>query len=248
MIEDRLPKVLDETTRHFGGIYAIFSEIDDRFYIGSTNNFGSRHLTHLSELHHKRHHSQKLQNFANKYGVDKLRFEIVEVVGGDHKERINKEQFYLDLLKPAFNICTSAAGSSGSIKSVEGRRRISLSKIGNKYCLGRKVTQETKDKLSKLHKGRVMSEEQKQKLRATKRKKRELGYKQSPEQIIKRLVTLLGTERIKKVKEIQQYFDSNPYKFGASTEYLSTKYGFTRKLINNIRTGKQYANLRTYEL
>lgn len=59
------------------GIYRIYSTIDDRCYIGSSKNLYSRTSSHKSQLEKNKHHNSKLQNFANKYGCDKLEVEVI---------------------------------------------------------------------------------------------------------------------------------------------------------------------------
>lgn len=90
--------------RKLNGIYIIRNTIDDRVYIGECTNFYKRYGRHLSQLCNNKHFNKKLQNFANKYGVDKLEFDILEVVDDN---KIDREIFYIqqyDSIKNGFNI------------------------------------------------------------------------------------------------------------------------------------------------
>ena len=55
-------------------IYAILNIINGKSYIGSAINFDRRKKTHLRLLNKNSHHSIKLQNAYNKYGVDSFLF------------------------------------------------------------------------------------------------------------------------------------------------------------------------------
>jgi len=95
------------------GIYKICSLIDDRVYVGSAVNFDSRKAIHFSTLKNQKHKNPKLQNFYNKYGKDCLKFDIIEHC--DEEWLIVCEQYYIDTIKPTFNIC-EIAGSTLGIK------------------------------------------------------------------------------------------------------------------------------------
>lgn len=97
------------------GIYKIYHVAKaDVFYIGSASRtmgkkaceigFYNRFRKHLHYLEHNKHDSKYLQNVVNKYGIEGLRFEIVEVVDStDRTYILEREQYYLDLLNPGYN-------------------------------------------------------------------------------------------------------------------------------------------------
>jgi len=110
--------LLDNLTKL--GIYKI-SHIDksDLFYIGSASGifngkkcqkgFYRRFLEHLRALENKKHDSKYLQNVVNKYGIKGIRFEILEIIETEDRSIIlQREQFYLDTLKPVYNSSTTA--------------------------------------------------------------------------------------------------------------------------------------------
>jgi group I intron endonuclease len=89
------------------------------FYIGSASStfngkksqkgFYRRFLEHLRALEHKKHHSKYLQNVVNKYGIEGIRFEILEIIDStDRNFILEREQYYLDTLNPAYNSSTTA--------------------------------------------------------------------------------------------------------------------------------------------
>lgn len=103
------------------GIYKIKNLKTNDFYIGSAININNRWKRHLRDLKKGSHHSIILQRSFDKYGKDNFVLEVLEEC--DSKVLLLKEQYYLDLLLPKYNIC-----------------RFSTS------TLGRKDTEETKNK------------------------------------------------------------------------------------------------------
>ena len=102
------------------GVYKInHLSKDGLFYIGSASGtkgskdcqlgFYRRFLEHLRALEQNKHDSKYLQNVVNKYGIEGIRFEILEIVETeDRKVILEREQHYLDTLKPAYNSSTIA--------------------------------------------------------------------------------------------------------------------------------------------
>lgn len=91
-------------------VYRIIHLATGRCYIGSTVNRSDRWQLHRWHLNHGSHHSPKLQRAWNKYGRDAFAFEVVEVVA-DPNQALDREQFYLDSLRPHYNIATTASRS-----------------------------------------------------------------------------------------------------------------------------------------
>jgi group I intron endonuclease len=65
-------------------IYKIRNVVNDKFYVGSTNNTKVRFKNHRRLLRKGRHHCRHLQAAWNKYGEDCFKFEIIEVVADDN--------------------------------------------------------------------------------------------------------------------------------------------------------------------
>ncbi len=80
------------------GVYKIsFINNNGKVYIGSTSNkkgFYKRWYKHILELSRNISKSPRLQNAVNKYGIDNIRFEIIEEC--DKYNCIEKEQYYID--------------------------------------------------------------------------------------------------------------------------------------------------------
>ena len=152
------------------GIYKIINLINRKIYVGSAVDIKSRWRKHKSDLLLNKHHSIKLQNSYNKYGVDNFVYEIIEEC---EKERmIEREQYYIDLydsFNKGYNCRPKAENNFGIKWSQETKIKLSKSNTGLKRskeakknisngCIGRILTKETKDKISEAHKGKKMSE------------------------------------------------------------------------------------------
>ena len=59
------------------GIYMLYDEIQNKYYIGSSCNLYRRISQHLVNLSNNHHHSIKLQRHVNKYGLNNLKVKII---------------------------------------------------------------------------------------------------------------------------------------------------------------------------
>jgi len=101
------------------GIYKITNLKSHKIYIGSTGRtFRNRFYYHIKHLSENIHCNYKLQKDFNKYGISKFSFEIIEVVNDPH-DIIKREQVYLDLYQPFYNILKIAGSSLGFKMSCE---------------------------------------------------------------------------------------------------------------------------------
>lgn len=138
------------------GIYAIVNTINDKCYIGSAVNLRKRWEFHKWQLNVSKHHSKHLQNAWLKYSERFFIFTVLELV--EKSELIVREQFWIDDLKPEYNICQIAGSVLGREVSVETRVKLSV------WQIGKRLTDEHKVKLSKAKLGITLSDEHKLKL------------------------------------------------------------------------------------
>lgn len=75
------------------GIYCITNTLNNKVYIGGTNNFKRRELEHFSNLKHNRHSNPHLQYSYNKYGKENFEFSIVETTD----KLVEKELYYMKI-------------------------------------------------------------------------------------------------------------------------------------------------------
>ena len=120
--------------------YKISCKGNNKNYYGSTNHFPRRKSQHLHYLRNNLHVNKHLQNAYNLYGEDLFTFDVLN--NFDTKEEMeNAEQVIIDTyLDVSFN-------KSKSAKSPQ------LFGEQNGF-FGKKHTQETKDKISAVHKGK----------------------------------------------------------------------------------------------
>lgn len=115
------------------GVYKITNIVTGDFYVGSacgTGGFRKRWILHRHTLNNNVSHSLKLQNAWNKYGEVNFTFSVVEECNKDIT--IQREQYYLDMLKPAYNICTIATNCLGVKRSLSTKQKIRELKLGVK--------------------------------------------------------------------------------------------------------------------
>ncbi len=135
------------------GIYLIQSKSNpERVYVGSAVDISQRIRVHLNRLHNNKHHSKKLQNHFNKYGNSDLTFSILESC--KPHELLDREQRYIDAMKPWFNICPKAGNTLGATWTLSEDAKKNISE-GHK---GLKHSEESKRKRSEALKGKQPSD------------------------------------------------------------------------------------------
>lgn len=191
------------------GIYKIQQIGTDKCYVGSSSDIRKRRTQHLRELNRGEHCASYLQRSWFKYGADAFEFSTLEVCepGQDLRDRLmQREQHWIDELKPCFNTC-KAAGSTLGFKmpreiverhrqQITGRKLApEHAAIARTLALGLKRSEETKEKLRQAgrrngipptaveasvaaRKGKPLTPEHKAKLAAA-----SAGRKHSPEVI-----------------------------------------------------------------
>lgn len=106
-------KKLDRASMKLSGIYTIRFIDQDRNYVGSTVEFNERFNEHVRFLRNGNHHSERLQNFWNKYGPDKFEFVILEVLDREPEILRAREMVWMEKLNSCdrdmgFNIARDA--------------------------------------------------------------------------------------------------------------------------------------------
>lgn len=136
------------------GIYKIESKLcPDKIYIGSASSFSDRKSRHLKDLKQNRHPNKKLQNHFNKYGQTDILFTFIEPCFQGFL--IIREQYYIDKLKPWFNICQIAGNSYGRIVSEETKKKMQGRIPWNKGVRGTVLSKEIRLKMSESQKGKT---------------------------------------------------------------------------------------------
>lgn len=110
------------------GIYRIVCTITGKFYIGSTTNLQRRYREHFNELCRRVHCNRKLQNAWDKHGPEAFAFEIIEFVLPPFL--LEREQYWIDKLKPSFNLAPVAGSALGVKRTPEHIEKIRQALLG----------------------------------------------------------------------------------------------------------------------
>ena len=157
---------------NYSAIYCLKNTIDDKCYVGSAKKLNYRLWNHKHKLIRGTHANKHLQNFVNKYGIDSIYFEVLEKVDTNIIER---EQYWIDTLKPTFNILPIAGSSEGIVLTEEHKSKISKGRKGilhteevkkriSESMIGVPKSKEHSTKVGLKHKGKVVNEEQRNKI------------------------------------------------------------------------------------
>lgn len=154
------------------GVYLIL--INGKKYVGSTSAAKgvserlNQHRWHLKANTHKNRHLQRAYNkYKEFYG-----FFIEETL---EKVTLEREQHYINLLSPEYNICKEACSSAkGVVRTEETKQKLS------EAMRGRKFSEETLKLMSDSHKGYVMPQSQKEKIRIA-----NTGRKMTPQNVMR---------------------------------------------------------------
>jgi group I intron endonuclease len=159
------------------GVYKLICLSTLKTYVGSSQDLNKRKLDHKSLLRNGKHPNKYLQRSWNKY--NNLKFEVLEEC--DTEFLLEREQYYIDVLKPEYNLRQIAESNRGwkmpehakqklsiknkgrSVISKEGRKSISRK---NKINLkGRKLPKEHVESIRKARTGWKLSKNTKEKIR-----------------------------------------------------------------------------------
>nr|QCW06906.1 ribosomal protein S3 [Drechslerella brochopaga] len=130
------------------GVYRWINLENRKSYVGSATNLSNRFRFYYSLL--------SIENFLKKfkshifrallkYGYSSFQLEILEYC--DPEDCIKREQYYIDLLKPEYNILKTAGSSLGLIHTEKTREILSALRKGKKHSA------ETLAKISEASKG-----------------------------------------------------------------------------------------------
>jgi len=229
------------------GIYKITHSYNPNIiYIGQAACFGNkscrngfyfRWLTHLRDLTANRHHNTRLQRIINKYGIKDLQFTIISYI--DFKESIEyfniKELEQIEIFKlthDVLNFSTDSKSFKGMKHTKETKEKLS------KFHKGKKMHINTYNAIMKANIGRIKSQEEKDKIGAI--HKGRIFSKEHREKISKsRLGKSLPNRRkvIATNNEIVLIFDD----YIKAAEYFNSSYSNIRALCSMDRKINNYS-------
>lgn len=166
------------------GIYGIFNIESSKILVGSSMDIENRWSNYRSTLRHNKHCNIYLQDDWNDYGESVFEFRVLEECSVEML--LVREDAWMDYYKSLERIFGyNIQRANRPVMSEETKKKISISLIGNKHSLGRKLSDEHKATLSRVNKGRKHSDETKEKIRQSK-------FKLSPESRKRLSLSLIG--------------------------------------------------------
>lgn len=205
------------------GIYMWYNNITNDYYIGSSINLYNR----LNNYYYKSrlNNNSKISRALIKYGHKNFTLIIIEILE-NNLNIIEKEQYYINLLNPIYNILTIAYSSKGF--------KFNHSDIAKKkISLNRKIqilSEENKLNISKKLKDRSLSEESKLKI------SKSLNNRKLSEEIKLKISKSRKDNRIKLID-----LNNNIIKIYNNITEISIEYGFSNRTISKyINEGKLF--------
>lgn len=121
------------------GVYEIVCLPTGRRYIGSTGwSFSKRWSKHRRDLRAGRHPSPRFQHAWAKHGEAAFEFRVLEETPPDRA--VEREQVWLDRLRPEFNVNRQASSCLGTKRTPEQRERYAAA-ARRRHAEGRGATQ-----------------------------------------------------------------------------------------------------------
>lgn len=155
------------------GVYCWTNKVNGKIYIGSAINLYKR-LVKYYNYEHLAKSNMIINKALLNYGFSEFGLQILEYCEPD--SAVSREQYYMDLLKPTYNILGTAGSSKGYKHSEEAKAKISAAWDDTRPKPVVKHSEETKAKMSATRKGKKHLEETIAKIRAA-----SLGNKHSEE-------------------------------------------------------------------
>ena len=121
------------------GIYKITNIVNNKFYIGSSNDIYHRLKHHYSDLKNNNHHNKYLLRSFQKYNKDNFKVEIIEIV--EQSLLIEREQYYIDTLKPQYNLMLDVINN----KLTESSKKQISETLKKQYLTGKLVVKNSTD-------------------------------------------------------------------------------------------------------
>jgi group I intron endonuclease len=154
-------------------IYKITNQINNKVYIGQTFDLAQRKAQHLFEGRPEGTADRPIYRSMRKHGLENFIFEVIEECAD---EAINeREIFWISHFgstspERGYNLSKGGQGHTD-----ESRQKLSEALKGNKHCVGRVLSEKTKQKLSEASSKQKCSIGTRSKLRAAARFRKKNG-------------------------------------------------------------------------
>ena len=150
-------------------IYVVRNLVNHKVYVGQTINPARRKAGHWSTFKNEKN-EYPLPRAMRKYGIENFVFEVIEECATQEVTN-EREKFWIQHFDSRNRDNGYNLHVGGCVGNDESFQKISEALKGNKHCVGRKFSVETKKKLSAWQRGKTISEETREKIRQTSAKK-----------------------------------------------------------------------------
>jgi group I intron endonuclease len=162
-------KTLIVENKNSAGVYALICKVSNKFYIGSSINLTNRLLDYMQPAYLGQQTNRPILRAITKYGLINFIFIILETC--HMTDTLQREQYWLDLLKPKYNLSPTAGSTLGITLSEETKAKLRFAHLGKTHSLetcqhmsetrrgsnnpwfGKSHTEETKARISTALKG-----------------------------------------------------------------------------------------------
>lgn len=149
---DTQKELIMKDNRGKAGVYRWTNKINGKSYIGSSTNLARRfgvYYNYHNLVDPKR--NMPINKAILKYGYSNFKLEIIEYC--EPSQVLLREQYYLDLFKPEYNILKIAGSILGYKHTTETLIKLSTAKKGANHPLFGKVVSQTTREKSRMSQG-----------------------------------------------------------------------------------------------
>lgn len=119
--------IIIRENRSKAGVYRFLNLTNGKSYIGSSTNLGRRFSEYLSNYYLETQLDKGRSQICSallRYGYSAFSLEVIEYCAA--KEAISREQHFIDLIRPEYNILTTAGSSLGHLHTEEAKEKMAL--------------------------------------------------------------------------------------------------------------------------
>lgn len=131
--------IIRKENKDYSGIYAWVNKLNNKVYVGSGVILYNRLSDYYSDAYLKASKNMLITKALKKYGMANFKLFIIEHTNTGNL--IEREQYWIDILKAEYNTNPVAGNTTGYIHTLDTRLKI------KEKGLARKITEETKEKM-----------------------------------------------------------------------------------------------------
>jgi len=159
--------IISIENRNQAGVYALICRVTNKNYVGGSVNLANRLLDYMQPAYLAKQANRPILRAIVKYGIVNFAFIVLETC--NPSETLTREQYWLDLLNPDYNLCRKAGSTLGVPLSVEAKAKLSAARLGKSHSLEtRKLMSETRKGTNAYWYGKKHNEVSKAKISAAK--------------------------------------------------------------------------------